>query len=157
MIRMCSLLAAAILLGAPLSSTDAAADQTRPVISIDPHSDIGGDWYDTRRKVKVTITGDVATITEISTSQRFPRPYVLGARVGILRPGQYQSDRQEYKYGGECIDPHGTDNKMMPDCTAQRLIAYTDNAGRVHYELDLWLLKLKRRADFSQSEWDARR
>ncbi len=156
MVRLASLIVATLLLAPPAVASPAVTSQTAIVISIDPHSDIAGDWYDTRRKVKVTITGNVATITEISSSRPFPAAYVLGARVGVLRPGEFRAERREYRYTGECIDPTGTDNRMMENCTSQFLTAYSYDGRRVHYELDLWLLKLKRRADFSQSEWDAR-
>lgn len=126
------------------------------VVPSDPLAATSGDWYDTRMRVKVTVTAGVAKITEIETSRPLPPPYKLGAIVGVLKSGKMEGGGRAYRFQGECIDPYGVNNAMMANCSTQMLSAYTDGK-KVYMELKLWLLNLKRRQDFRPDEWAARR
>lgn len=149
----------ALAVVALFASVNTSANQVkaRPpvVVPANPMAAIGGDWYDTRKRVKVTVMGGVAKITEFDTAKPLPPPYKLGAIVGVLRGGKMEASGRAYRFAGECIDPYGTNNAMMPNCTTQMLTAYTDGK-KVYSTLKLWLLELKRREDFTPSEWAAR-
>lgn len=154
---MKTIVVSALIGVAAAAASVAAVAQAQLQTPADPMAYVEGDWYDVRSKVKVTVTNGRAVITEFATTRSFPKQYQVGTVIGHLRPGRQDGPRA-YRFTGECIEPSfdGVSSRMVDCHQLQMLSAFQNSAGRPYSELSLRLLTLKKRADFSASEWQSR-
>ncbi|MDQ7813625.1 hypothetical protein [Brevundimonas sp.] len=138
-----------------ISQTPAPTELRTPA---DPLSYVEGDWYDVRRKIKVTVSEGTVTISEFDTESSLPRQYRVGTVIGRLRAGRQDGERS-YRFTGECIEPNfdGVSSAMVNCFDLQQLTASRSPDGSVFNTLKVKLLELRRREAISEGEWAARR
>lgn len=106
-------LAAVALIALPALAQAAAK---APPLPADGLREIEGKWYDEHRKVEVTVSNGVATITDYQTGHDFGHvPYADGTVVARLSGGAPRSDGRSYIFKGGCFMMSGG-KLMLDDC-----------------------------------------